>query len=158
MTSHIERSHKIVLCGPVDRVFPLFTPIGETLWVDGWEPEFLHPHSGETQQGMVFRTVHGDETTLWACADWDLVGHRVRYVRVTPDSRFGFVEVACRKAIDEGTEATIAYTFTALNAVGKSYLSALTEDAFARMIEAWKVRIDAWLLADASAGSRHDWN
>ncbi|QND64130.1 SRPBCC family protein [Mesorhizobium loti] len=154
MTSHLERNHSIVLSAPIDRVFPLFTPIGETLWVDGWEPEFLHPQSGETQQGMVFRTVHGDETTLWACADWDPDGHRVRYVRVTPDSRFGFVEVACRKAIDGGTEATIAYTFTALNAAGRSYLSGLTQDAFAHMIEAWKVRIDAWLLTGASAGSR----
>lgn len=153
MTSHLERSHSIVLCGPVDRVFPLFTPIGETLWVEGWEPEFLHPQNGETRQGMVFRTLHGDETTLWTCADWDPVGHRVRYVRVTPDSRFGFVGVACRQAIDGGTEATIAYTFTALNAAGRSYLSELTQDAFARMIETWKVRIDAWLLTGASAGS-----
>ena len=156
MTSHLERCHSIVLSGPVDRVFPLFSPIGETLWVEGWDPEFLHPQGGETRQGMVFRTAHGDETTLWACADWDPVGHRVRYVRVTPDSRFGFVEVACRPSADGGTEASIAYTFTALNASGRSYLSALTEDAFARMIQAWQVRIDAWLLTDASVGHHHD--
>ncbi|MEP6565526.1 MAG: hypothetical protein ABJB10_10330 [Mesorhizobium sp.] len=158
MTSHIERSHSIVLSGPIDRVFPLFTPIGETLWVDGWDPEFLHPPSGEMRQGMVFRTVHGDETTLWACADWDPVAHCVRYVRVTPGSRFGFVEVTCSQAADGGTEASIAYAFTALNAAGKSYLSVLTEDAFAQMIEAWKVRIDAWLVTGASASSRHEHN
>ncbi|MEI9423308.1 hypothetical protein O7A70_19245 [Mesorhizobium sp. Cs1299R1N1] len=155
MTSHLERSHSIVLAAPVERVFPLFTPIGETLWVEGWAPEFLHPQGGETRQGMVFRTVHRDETTLWACADWDPTAHRVRYVRVTPDSRFGFVEVACRSASDGGTEASIAYTFTALNGAGESYLSMLTEDTFARMIETWKVRIDAWLLSETSAGSDH---
>lgn len=155
MTSHLERSHSIVLSGPVDRVFPLFTPIGETLWVEGWDPEFLYPQGGETRQGMVFRTAHGDETTLWACADWDPTAHRVRYVRVTPDSRFGFVEVACRSAVGGGTEASIAYTFTALNAAGESYLSELTEDAFAHMIETWKVRIDAWLLTETSVGTDH---
>lgn len=146
MTNHLERSHSIVLSEPVDRVFPLFTPIGETLWLDDWDPEFLHPRDGETCRGMVFRTGHGDETTLWACTDWDPLAHRVRYVRVTPGSRFGFVEVACRPAADGGTEASIAYTFTALNTAGRSYLSELTEDAFAHMIEGWKVRIDAWLL------------
>jgi hypothetical protein len=156
MTSHLERSHSIVLSGPVDRVFPLFTPIGETLWVDGWEPEFLHPQSGETRQGMVFRTAHGDETTLWACADWDPTAHHVRYVWVTPDSRFGFVDVTCRSVADGATEASIAYTFTALNAAGEAYLSKLTVDAFAHMIESWRVRNDAWLLtAAASAGSGH---
>ncbi len=66
-------------------------------------------------------------------------------VRVTPDSRFGFVEVACRPTADGGTEASIAYTFTALSTAGRSYLSELTEDAFANMIEGWKLRIDAWL-------------
>lgn len=145
MTNHLERSHSIVVSGPVDRVFPLFTPIGETLWVDDWNPEFLHPQNGETHLGMVFRTAHGDETTLWACTDWDPVAHRIRYVRVTPDSRFGFVEVACRPAADGGTEVSIAYTFTALSTAGRSYLSELTEDAFAQMIEGWKLRIDAWL-------------
>ncbi|TIN34776.1 MAG: SRPBCC family protein [Mesorhizobium sp.] len=145
MTNHLERSHSIVLSGPIDRVFPLFTPTGETLWVDGWDPEFLHPQDGEMRQGMVFRTAHGDETTLWACTDWDPVAHRIRYVRVTPDTRFGFVEVACRPTADGGTEASIAYTFTALNAAGISYLSELTEEAFAHMIEGWKLRIDAWL-------------
>ncbi|RWP49197.1 hypothetical protein [Mesorhizobium sp.] len=109
------------------------------------EPGVLHPQDGETRQGMVFRTAHGDETTLWACTDWEPVAHRVRYVRVTPDSRFGFVEVACRPTTDGGTEASIAYTFTALNTAGASYLSELTEDAFAHMIEGWKLRIDAWL-------------
>ncbi|MDX8478070.1 hypothetical protein RFN28_06200 [Mesorhizobium sp. VK24D] len=93
----------------------------------------------------------GDETTLWACTDWDPQGHRVRYARVTPESRFGFVEVACREAGCGGTEASIAYTLTALNEAGRLYLSALTENAFAQMIEAWKVRIDAWLLNNASA-------
>lgn len=64
--------------------------------------------------------------------------------------------MACRQAADGGTEALIAYTFTALNAAGRSYLSGLTEDAFAQMIQAWKARIDAWLLTGASAGFRHD--
>ncbi|TIO74924.1 MAG: SRPBCC family protein [Mesorhizobium sp.] len=151
MMNHLERSHRIVLAGPVERVFPLFTPIGETLWVDGWDPEFLHPKNGETREGMVFRTSHGDETTLWACTDWDPQAHKVRYARVTPESRFGFVEVTCRQVDTGGTQASIAYTLTALNEAGRSYLFELTEDAFERMIEAWKVRIDAWLLKNAAA-------
>ncbi|RUW97446.1 MAG: SRPBCC family protein [Mesorhizobium sp.] len=155
MTSHLERSHSIVLSGPVDRVFPLFSPIGESLWVAGWDPEFLHPQSGETRQGMVFRTTHGDETTLWACTHWDPRIHQVRYVRVTPDSRFGFVDVACRQVTSGDTEALISYTLTALSEAGRSYLSELTEDAFTGMIETWKVRIDASLLSDVSAGSGH---
>ncbi|MBZ9846474.1 hypothetical protein LB565_00475 [Mesorhizobium sp. CA14] len=151
MTSHLERSHRIDLAGPIERVFPLFTPMGETLWVDGWNPEFLHPRDGETQEGMVFRTGHGDELTLWACTDWQPKEHRVRYARVTPGSRFGFVEVTCLDNGPDGTQASIAYTFTALGEEGQSYLSKLTEDAFRDMIETWKVEINAWLLKNGMA-------
>ena len=151
MTNHLERRHSIDLAGPIERVFPLFTPIGETLWVEGWDPEFLHPSDGETQEGMVFRTSHGDESTLWACTDWQPREHRVRYARVTPGSRFGFVEVSCRDTGSESTQASIAYTFTALCENGASYLSELTQDTFIEMIESWKVGINIWLSKNKAA-------
>jgi hypothetical protein len=146
--THVERRHSIILAGPIDRVFPLFTPAGEKLWIAGWDPEFLHPVSGETRDGMVFRTGHGDDMTLWACVDFDLGAHRVRYVRVTPASRFGFVEVVCRELPNGRTEAAVAYAFTALNEEGEKYLSGLTEDAFAEMIERWREMIDRWLASE----------
>jgi hypothetical protein len=83
---HVERRHSIVLSGSIDCVFPLFTPAGEKLWVEGWDPEFLHPTSGEICEGMVFRTSHRGEVTLWACINWSPSAHRVRYARVTPAS------------------------------------------------------------------------
>jgi hypothetical protein len=143
--THIERQHRIVIAAPVERVFPLFTPLGEKLWIAGWDPEFLHPASGETADGMVFRTGQGDETTLWACVNFEPRAHRVRYVRVTPASRFGFVEVVCRAVDDARTEATVSYAFTGLNESGEAYLAGLTEDAFAAMIESWRGMIERWL-------------
>ena len=94
---------------------------------------------------MVFRTRHGEEETLWACVDWEPATHRVRYARVRPASRFGFVEVTCREAGHGNTEASVAYTFTALTPDGQSYLSNLTEAAFAGMIDGWQTSINAWL-------------
>ncbi len=151
--NHLERRHSIVLEAPIARVFPLFTPLGEKLWVDGWNPEFLYPANGETSDGMVFRTRHGEEETLWACVEWDPAVHRVRYARVTPTSRFGFVEVMCRETDANCTEATVAYAFTALTPGGQSYLSDMTEAAFARMIEEWKKRLNQWLLGNATEKS-----
>lgn len=143
--THIERQHSIVIAAPVARVFPLFTPLGEKLWISGWDPEFLHPASGETHDGMVFRTGAGSETTLWACVNFEPAAYRVRYVRVTPASRFGFVEVVCREVSSEQTEATVGYAFTALNESGETYLAGLTEEAFPAMIDGWKGMIERWL-------------
>ena len=146
---HLERRHSIVLPAPVAEIFPLFTPRGETLWVKGWEPDFLHPMNGDTQDGMVFRTEHGGETTLWACCLWEPEAYRVRYVRVTPNSRFGFVEVWCREIAAGQTEATVSYAFTALSRDGEAYLADLDEEAFRRMIEDWRVSIGEWLAKAA---------
>jgi hypothetical protein len=142
----IEREHVIHLKGPVERVFPLFTPMGETLWVEGWNPEYLFPETGRTERGMVFRTGEGDELTLWTCADFWPEARHVRYVRVTPASRFGTVDVMCKPLDLSTTEATIRYVFTALNEKGDAVLRALTDDAFRAMIEGWREAIDAWLL------------
>jgi hypothetical protein len=150
---HVERRHSIVLSGSIDCVFPLFTPAGEKLWVEGWDPEFLHPTSGETCEGMVFRTRHGGEVTLWACIDWSPSAHRVRYARVTPASRFGFVQVDCREVAPTRTEAVVAYSFTALSPEGRTYLAETTEEAFAAMIEEWRTHIDDWLVRNQATAN-----
>ena len=119
MIAHVERSHAIRLGYPVERVFPLFTPAGEEDWVEGWRPEYLSPAGRETREGMVFRTGADDETTFWSCVLWRPDRHHARYVRVTPASRFGFVDVSCRALADGGAEATVSYAITALNARGR---------------------------------------
>ena len=134
---HIERSHTITIPLPIERAFPLFTPIGEIDWAPGWHPDFLHPTDGATQAGMVFTTAADDVTTLWACTDWAPAEHRVRYARVTPSNRFGFVDVRCI-ADGASTQVEVGYQFTALGPKGEAYMAALTPEAFAAMIDEWK--------------------
>jgi hypothetical protein len=145
MTTHVERQGAFIVTGPVARVFPLFTPAGETLWAADWEPEYLHPPGGETVEGMVFRTRHGGEITLWGCVRWDPAGHHVRYARVSPSSRFGFVDVACRALPPGRTEVEVSYTFTAVSPAGSAYLEAFTDAAFTKMLQEWQAQIGQWL-------------
>lgn len=148
-SKHIERRHTIVVDAPVGRVFPLLTPLGERQWVDAWEPEFLHPPSGETEEGMVFRTSHGGETTLWSCVRWEPEQHHARYVRVTPGSRFGFVDVACAAIDADHARVTIAYAYTALSDAGAAALATLGEEGFRTMIDGWKPMLEASLTKPA---------
>ena len=148
--THVERQARFRLSAPVDEVFPFFTPEGERRWVAGWAPEWLHPAEGELAAGAVFRTRHDGEETLWACLDWEPEAARVRYARVTPGSRFGFVEVRCRAGAPGETEVSVSYALTALEQDGEARLAGLTEAAFAATMEEWRARI-APLLAGASS-------
>lgn len=143
MPLHIESRHRIVVEAPVDRCFMFFTPAGEELWVEGWRPAYLHPADGRTEAGMVFTTGHGAEATIWLLADFDRVSHRSRYVRCTPGSRTGTVEVRCEALDGQRTEVEVCYELTALSAEGERALEAYAGEAFAGMIDGWSREIAA---------------
>lgn len=137
MSHHLHARHDIVVEAPVHQAFRFFTPAGEELWVDGWTPAYVHPADGRTEAGMVFTTGQGDEHTIWTLVDFDPVAHRSRYLRCTPASRTGVVEVRCA-ALDTGrTRVSVSYTLTALNDAGVQALQAFEGPRFAAMIDGW---------------------
>lgn len=147
MPQHCVASHTIHIRAPAGQCQRLFTPAGEELWVDGWRPTYLHPADGRTERGMVFTTGSGEDFTVWSLADFDTDRHYARYVRVTPSSRSGFVEVRCTPAGEAATVVEVTYSLTALTEAGASALEAFGGDAYVAMIEGWKASIDARLPA-----------
>lgn len=145
---HLTRAHAIEIPLPVVEAFELFTPRGEMRWIAEWRPEFIHPADGETMEGMVFRTGAGADETLWSCIEWAPKAYRVRYARVTPASRFTHVSVECASAGPDATRVLVRYEMTALSQAGRAALEALTEAAFALMIEGWRTLILAHLAAN----------
>jgi len=49
IAQQVTRSHTIHLPATPHEVFPLFSPLGEKHWAQGWEPEMLFPSSGVAQ-------------------------------------------------------------------------------------------------------------
>lgn len=143
MPHRTHACHRITVDAPIDRAFMFFTPAGEELWVDGWQPTYLHPADGRTEAGMVFTTGQGDDHTLWLLADFDRAQHRSRYVRCTPASRTGTVEVQCRALGAERTEVEVSYTLTALTPSGAKVLAGFEGEPFAAMIDGWAREIAA---------------
>ncbi len=145
IAKHVSRTHSIILSGPPEIVFPLFSPAGEEQWVKGWHPRFLYPDSGETREGMIFTTGQGDEETLWSLVEFDATRYHARYVRVTPASRFGFVEVSCEVADDVRTRVRVTYTYTALTEAWNSYIDGFTDKMCLDMMESWQKEIESYL-------------
>ncbi|MFZ5543023.1 MAG: SRPBCC family protein [Pseudomonadota bacterium] len=149
---HVQSRHRITVDAPVDKCFMFFTPAGETLWVDGWQPRYLHPADGRTEPGMVFTTGEVADHTIWMLVDFDRAAHYSRYARVTPGSRAGFVEVRCRALAAGRTEVEVGYTLTALNEQGAQLLQAFEGERFMQMIDGWAReiagRLDRLMSAD----------
>jgi hypothetical protein len=92
---------------------------------------------------MVFTTGQGDELTIWTLADFDRAARRSRYLRCTPASRTGLVEVHCTALDADRTRVTVGYTMTALDAAGERALEDYEAARFAAMIDGWARAIAA---------------
>src|SRR5690242_9144126 len=64
-----SQSGEIRIHGSVEKVFALFTPKGELLWIPTWKYTAVYPASGETEKDMVFRT--DDGATTWALVRYE---------------------------------------------------------------------------------------
>ena len=154
MSKHVRSSHEIRIPLPIGQAFMLFTPAGEELWVDGWNPTYIHPHDGATTRGMVFTTGAGPDHTIWYMADFDRASYFSRYVRTTPGIRTGAVEVQCRPEGDDATVVRVSYDLVALSEEGERSLQAFEGDAYAAMIESWRSAIEARMEELAGADIR----
>ena len=141
----IVASHTISIDLPVQQCQRLFTPAGETHWVEGWQPRYLHPADGRTEAGMLFITGDGAETTTWVLQTYTQAPYRARYARVTPASRWGFVEVECRSSGEQTTQVQVTYEMHALTPEANAVLKGFEPEPFAAMIDGWKACIDRQL-------------
>lgn len=144
---HVEHTGELRFAAPPDDVFPLFTPEGERRWAPGWDPRWLY----ESNVEGVFTTNNGGEDTVWMVLELDARAHRARYLRMTPGSRVGVVEVACA-AEDGGTTVRVTYRMTALTREGERTLAAFDAAAYAEMMKEWKRRVSAALSAPNPPG------
>jgi hypothetical protein len=146
VAQHFTRTQNIHLSASPNRVFPLFDPIGEKQWADGWEPEIIYPLSGEVEEGMVFTTGSHDEVqVIWTILTFDAAKWRISYLRVTSGSHVARIDIRCEDHLDETTRTSISYTFTALTERGNDYVAKFTEEHYQEWMSSWEKAINYYL-------------
>lgn len=145
----IDCRGEVAVALPPDEAFPLFTARGELLWVPGWQPEFIHPPSGELELDQVWLTRSGDEVTHWLVVALDPQRRRVEYGRITPGSRLGRVIVEVGTA-PGGSVAKVRYVMTGLTPAGNGVLEEL-EKGYGAMMRTWAELLAAHLSRQAGS-------
>ena len=138
-------SQAITLAADPSRVFPLFTPLGEKAWAEGWEPRILFPADGAPQAGAVFTTNHSPQgESIWTMIACDPASLYLTYLRVTPEVQVALIEVQCEDVHDGTTRAAVTYTLTGLSAAGNEKLAQLTAH-HQHDIASWEQAINFYL-------------
>lgn len=129
-------SGSLTVDAPVERAFPLFSPLGERLWVPGWDPEVLAPEGAEWEEEMLFRTRDEHGEAVWVITRLDRAAHEVTYHRVEPGRYVARVEVRCTP-LGERTAVRTSYRFVGLSEAGNAEIDAMTDEEYAGKMERW---------------------
>jgi len=143
----ISRTATITLQGPVATVFPLFGPIEEKKWEDGWDPLILYPETGELEEGMVFTTrghTDAEPTYTWIVSQYDPVNHAIQYI-VSTQNRCWTIAIQCRAYSDTQSQTTVGYTYTGLTTLGNELNEHAMESMYAKDLKDWEEAINHYL-------------
>jgi hypothetical protein len=147
MDIHVSRSATITLNDSPDKILPLFTAYGETLWITGWNPEYVYPEDGEAKTGSVWKTQHdkNDPETVWVTVNYDTEKHTVTHINVMPNIRATRIDIQCDAIANDHTSAKITYTLTALGEKGSSFIEKFTDDHYKHWMHSWEKAINHYL-------------
>jgi predicted GIY-YIG superfamily endonuclease len=133
----IRLAGEIALEGPIEEVFPLFSPLGEKLWVPGWNPELLHPPGVSWEKGLIFRTQEETGDAIWVVTKLDHSAHEVEYYRVEPERYVAHIRVRCSAIAGQVTRVSASYEFIGLSDKGNSEIAAMTQDSYNEKMKRW---------------------
>lgn len=148
----VTRRYVQRLSTPPERVFPLLCPVREAEWVAGWDPDLVVSASGVAEADCVFTTRDdAGREAVWVITRHDPAGLRVEMVKVIPGLTVTKLEIALAPtggtAAGGGTEATVAYTHTALGEEGRRVVAGYTEAVYDAFMKEWETELNRYLEA-----------
>jgi hypothetical protein len=141
----IELIGGFAVSAPLEGVFELFSPLGEKLWVPGWNPEFLHPPGVDWERGLIFRTQEESGEAVWVVTVLDRERHEVEYYRIEPGRYAARVRVQCQAVDREQTDVRVAYGFVGLSDAGNREIAGMSGAAYEQKMKRWQGWIDGYL-------------
>ena len=144
-SNRISKSATFTVQAPIDRAFPLFGPIREKEWAEGWDPLIVHGAS-EVEQHMVFTTSPSnreEEKFLWTITRYEPAKFFIEYTVSTPN-RVWFISVDCKPEA-KNTKVTVTYSYTALNERGARLNESALAKMFAHDLRDWEEAINYYI-------------
>ena len=125
---------------PIAKLFPLFSPEGEKLWVPGWDYENVMGTT-ELSDDYVFLTKthdHGSSDAIWIVKKYDPKLHFVQFYKIEPEEKIGVVTVKCTEREDSKTKIWVTYKYLALSTNGEKFIAGFNEYAYEEFIGEWQ--------------------
>ena len=143
----ISKTAKIYINESIEKVFPLFSPLGEKKWIADWDPKFIYPTTGEFEENLIFRTDStNDQEDIfnWVITKLLKDEYLVIYTVFTVN-RIWTIRVKCFKESDQLTMVEITYIYTGLNELGHKLNKFALDEMFKDGLKDWEKAINTYL-------------
>ena len=159
ITKVLSKTSTITLNGTLAQVFPLFGPVREQEWAEGWHPRMLHSHSKNVEEHMVFQTDSADENNplpyTWIVSKYDLPNALIEYTVFTA-VRLWWITINCRQHPSVAkTRATITYTYVGLTEQGDKLNERAFESMFRHDLKDWEEPLNHYLETGTRLSHTH---
>lgn len=142
----ISRTASFLVKEDVKKVFPLFGPVREMEWAEGWEPQIVFSETMDVETKMIFQTAERFENEgkyTWVISQYFPERYLIEYTVSTPE-RIWFITVQCAEN-GEQTHVTVTYTFTGLTEKGHELNKQALEKMYAENLKDWEAAINYYL-------------
>lgn len=147
-SKRISKTSVITLNAPLEQVFPLFGPIKEKEWADGWSPEIVYSNTNLLEEHMVFRTQshgHGETNYTWIVTKYTPEQSLIEYTVFTME-RLWCITIKCSEnTINQTTDAEITYTYTGLTEKGNEINEKALQLMYSKDLKDWEEAINYYL-------------
>ena len=142
----ISRSSVITIQAPINIVFPLFGPIEERKWADGWDPIVIHPVEGHFEEGMVFKTRATNKQEDWyywvlSCW-WEFV---IIQYQIHSANRVWTIFIECQSTTKTSSTMKITYNYTGLNEIGDLLNNEALNEMFTSNLKDWEQSLNHFI-------------
>ncbi len=132
---------------PVTDAFPMFEPIGEKRWAEGWDPKPIYPDDIEPNVGTVFETLGKKGVpSIWTICRYEK-NRKIEYNVVTPGHDVTQITVLCLSSGGK-THVEVTYRITGLAEKGNE-LGRAHKDHYSELMEHWHEHISRALKCPA---------
>jgi hypothetical protein len=137
-------SGQFELDAPVSKAFPMFEPLGEKAWAQGWNPQPIYPVDIKPEVGTVFQT----EGSKGIPSTWIMTRYEhdqtVEYSVFTPGHDTTQIVVTCHSLSPNKTEVHVTYCITGLSVKGNEFGQS-HKYHFAEIMEHWRIHVSGAL-------------
>jgi len=136
----ISRTKAFQMNFPAARLFPLFSPEGEKLWVPGWDYENVIGKTALSEDYVFLTKTHDHGTTdaIWIVKKYDLESHFVQFYKIEPGDKIGIITVKCTETDPSKTNVQVTYEYLALSKSGEEFIAGFSESVYEEFIGEWQ--------------------